>query len=306
MPIVGLLVVLILIGIVSPRSLLPPSILEKTKQASYLGIVATGETIVMLTGGLDLSVHEVITFTDVFAADLTSNNPWSSLSVCLLLLVFAAFVGFVNGFMIAKTNIPPLIMTLAMGFALRGAYLIYTQSAPGGSIPPSIRFVGKGNLFHLIPMSTIIWLSIAALIILFLSRFRWGWSVYYVGSNRTASRMVGINPNIVIIYCYMACSVLAAITGLLVAGNLGMGTLYAGEGYMLNPLAASVIGGTTFAGGVGGVGGTVVGAFFMRFLNNFLTLMHIPQAGQSVVQGILILSMVILLRGGHLTRSRSP
>jgi ribose transport system permease protein len=286
--VLGLVVVLIGIAIMSPYSLHPVSFLNTTKEASYLGVVAIGQTIVMLTGGIDMSLYEIVSLTNVFAANFMQPKGYSIILITILSLLLAAAIGMVNGTMIAKTGIPSIIMTIAMGFAVRGTYLVLTKGAPRGDIPDVIRFIGRGKIFNLVPVALFVWLGLAILTVLVLTRTPAGRAIYCTGSNPLAARLSGIRTDMVIITAYMTSSITAAVTGLLVSGYLGMGTLNAGEGYLLAPIAATVIGGTTFAGGIGGVGGTIIGALIIRYLDNLLTLLRAKYAGKLVVQGIII------------------
>ena len=287
-PVFGLLAVLIGIAIMSPFSLHPVSFLNTTKDASYIGVVAIGQTIVMLTGGIDMSLYEIVSLTNVFAANFMKPSAPSIITITVLSIMLAAAIGFVNGTMIAKTGIPSIIMTIAMGFAVRGTYLVLTKGAPRGDIPDIIRFIGRGKFFNLIPASLFVWLALAFLTLLILVRTPAGRAIYYTGSNPIAARFSGIHTDRVIIMAYMTSSITASITGLLVSGYLGMGTLNAGEGYLLAPIAATVIGGTTFAGGIGGIGGTIIGTLIIRYLDNLLTLLRAKYAGKLVVQGLII------------------
>lgn len=287
-PIFGFIAVLAAIAVLSPGSLAPNSFLNATKNASYLGIVAIGQTIVMLTGGIDMSLYEIIALTNIFAANFMGPTALSIIGVSILAILLAACIGFVNGTMITRTGIPPIIMTIAMGFAVRGTYLVLTRGAPRGNIPDVLRFFGRGKLFNLVPTTTLVWIAIALVMIVLLRRTPAGRAVYYTGSNPTAARLSGINTDWTIIFSYVTSGVMAAISGLLISGFLGMGTLDAGVDYMLSPIASSVIGGTTFAGGIGGVGGTIIGTLIMRYVDNLMTLLNVRHAGKLIVQGGII------------------
>ncbi len=287
-PVFGLLAVLIGIAIISPFSLHPVSFLNTTKEASYLGVVAIGQTIVMLTGGIDMSLYEIVSLTNVFVANFMKPSAPSIIIMTMLSILLAAAIGFVNGTMIAKTSIPSIIMTIAMGFAVKGTYLVLTKGAPRGDIPDIVRFIGRGKFFNLVPVALFVWLALAFLTLLILVRAPAGRAIYYTGSNPIAARFSGIRTDRVIIMAYMTSSMTAAVTGLLVSGYLGMGTLNAGEGYLLAPIAATVIGGTTFFGGIGGIGGTIIGTLIIRYLDNLLTLLRAKYAGKLIVQGLII------------------
>ncbi len=287
-PLFGLIAVLITIAVISPYSLLPVSFFNATMNASYLGVVAIGQTIVMLTGGIDMSLYETIALTNIFAANFMQDTPASIVTITLLAILLAAGIGFINGTMIAKTGIPAIIMTIAMGFAVRGSYLVLTKGAPRGYIPDVVRFIGRGKLFNMVPVTTLVWIALSFAVILFLTRTAAGRAVYYTGSNPIAARVSGINTDLTIILSYVASSVFAAVSGLLISGYLGMGTLDAGVEYMLSPIAAGVIGGTTFAGGIGGIGGTIIGTMIMRYLDNLMTLLNARHAGKLIVQGVII------------------
>ncbi|MFP4588836.1 MAG: ABC transporter permease [Candidatus Bipolaricaulota bacterium] len=288
----GLIFLISLTAIICPACVTVNQMLRIAKQASVLGVAAMGQTVVMLTGGIDLSIGQVLIMSEVLAADLMAGQNANILWVVLLLLGMAAVIGAINGTVIALTNIPPLIMTFAMSSVIQGGYLLYTGGAPTGRAPPFLRFIGSGEIGGLFPTPLLVWFLLAGSGIFVLRRTVFGQSLYLVGSNPQAADLSGVSVNKITITSYVISSCAAVIAGLLLVGYVGVGTMELGQDFTLNPIAASVIGGTTFAGGHGGLLGTVGGTLIMQFLGNLLIIMRMGEPIKRIIQGIIIGGMV--------------
>jgi len=291
-----ILVILILTSsIVAPQILQPRQFMEIIRQGTSVAIAGMGQTTVMLVRGADLSIGEIVTLTNIFASDLMGKKGQAVLWVCILCLLMGAFIGFINGLVIVNTNIPPLVMTLGMAWMLRGISLVYSGGAPTGSIPPILRFIGGGDIAGFFPVAVIVLAIVAAIGIIFLSKTSWGAMIYYTGSNPRAAYLSGVPVKKITILAYIISGVSAAIAGLLLSGYIGIGTFrVGGMSLTLNSFAASVLGGTTFAGGEGGLTGTVLGAIIIQFLNSLVIILGLGEPGKLIMRGIIIVGMVTL------------
>lgn len=290
-------VALLIIGrIVSAGFLEVSHVMNVVRQASGLGITGIGQTIVLITGGIDLSNGAVITLVDVLAATLLSGSDTYLIPVVILCLVVGMAIGLVNGLVITRLKVPPLICTLGMASILRGVAYVYTNGAPKGATSPILQFIGSG-LVGPIPTAVIVWLIIALVSVYLFAKLPFARRLYAVGGNPEAARLSGVHTQRTIVLAYVLASLLAAVAGLVLAGYIGTGLLSLGDGYDLNSIAAAVIGGTSFWGGVGTVLGTTGGALFMSFVISLLRFLGLPFSSQLMVQGaILIFAIYIYAR----------
>jgi ribose transport system permease protein len=260
------------------------------KQSAPLGLVSIGQTFAVLTGGIDLSIGSVVSLTSCLMTGILEKNAELLIPVIALVIASALLVGFLNGFVITRTGVHPLIVTLGMMSVVQGAVLVYTK-APAGSIPESFASLAWGKLGFLpIP---IFYLGIAAIAGFFiLNGTVIGRHIYATGGNEEAARLSGINTNRVKIFVYMISSLTAALTGMFLASRMGMGDPLAGDRYMLDSIVPVLIGGTSLLGGKGGLGGTIPGVFIFAILSNALNLLDVSSYWQWIIQGIIIIAAV--------------
>ena len=233
--------------------------------AAMLGIVAIGQTLVMLIGGIDLSVSAVITFVNlVVAATVAGDNARIPLAVGLGVAI-GLLVGLMNGMLIHVLRLPDIIMTLASYTILTGVALLYSGGAPKGSGSPLLGRLANDRLWGFLPFSTILWIVLSAVVIFVLSRTVPVRRVYAVGLNRKASRYAGVRVGWTVIGLYTASGVCAAIVGVLVTGYTGSSYFGSGDEYQLGSVAAVVVGGTSIYGGRGGYGCTIAGVPILVF-----------------------------------------
>lgn len=289
---IGLIILLSISGILSPQSFNPVGLLNIAKQTAGLGIVSIGQTMVILTGGIDLSVGSIITFIHVFSIGTILGNAQLVLPVSLLCLLLGLFFGFLNGLGITKARISPFVMTLCMDFILRGLYLIYTKGQPRGIVPNNLRFIGRGRVLNIIPVAFLIWIVIAILFIVILYRTTWGARLYAVAANSRTAQLSGVKNDTILISVYALSGLLAAVAALVLTGDIGAVSLGLGRDYSLDSIAATVIGGTSFVGGIGGVEGTIAGAYIIKLLTSLLQKINISNTGKLIIQGVLILFIV--------------
>ena len=289
---IGLIILLSISGILSPQSFNPVGLLNIAKQTAGLGIVSIGQTMVILTGGIDLSVGSIITFIHVFSIGTILGNAQLVLPVSLLCLLLGLFFGFLNGLGITKARISPFVMTLCMDFILRGLYLIYTKGQPRGIVPNNLRFIGRGRVLNIVPVAFLIWIVIAILFIVIFYRTTWGARLYAVAANSRTAQLSGVKNDTILISVYALSGLLSAVAALVLTGDIGAVSLGLGRDYSLDSIAATVIGGTSFVGGIGGVEGTIAGAYIIKLLTSLLQKINISNTGKLIIQGVLILFIV--------------
>ena len=249
-------------------------------------------TFIILTGGIDLSVGSVAAAAGVTAVQLA--NLGLPVIVCVLVaLLLGVAVGFVNGLVVANTDLPPFIITLSTQITVRGISYILTGGQPSQCSNESFNMLGSGSLLGL-PIPVLI--VIAAMIILFfvMNRTCFGRHVYAVGGNRESARYAGVNVKWVQIRVFLISGLTAALAGVVLAARLYSGQPNVGEGFERDAIAASVLGGTSMGGGVGTLGGTVIGVLIIGVLNNGMNLLRIDTYWQYVVKGVVILGAVYM------------
>ncbi|MCS6825547.1 MAG: ABC transporter permease [Caldilinea sp.] len=259
-------------------------------QAAPLGILAAAQTVLMLTGGIDLSVTMIATGAAYVAAN---QSPGGAAIAILMGLLVGLIVGSVNGVGVAIFRVNPLIMTLAMSSILLGLFTAWTQTVLAGStqVAPFIRLLGGGSWMGSVPYSVLVWGGVAIVLIWLLRRSGWGRLIYAIGDNETAARLAGVRVWQVRLSAYMLSGVLSAIAGILLAGRTGAVDLQLAGAFLLPSVAAAVIGGTSIFGGVGGYSGTIIGALILSVLNSLLTFLNVGQAIQQMVYGSIVLAL---------------
>jgi ribose transport system permease protein len=300
----ALIVGLFLVGeIVSSGFLAFDHVGAVLRTASFLGIVAVGQTIVILTAGIDLSVGPLITmgnvFTCMFMNGLNENTLWSLLAIVAL----GALFGTQSGLGVTALNISPLVMTLATGSLVTGVTLIFSHGAPKGLASPILRYLAVGSVFGGIPIVVIIWIVLGVFFILFLRLSTFGRKLYYVGANARAAFMSGVRVNRVKTLAYSISGATACLTGALMAGYTHTAFLGIGNEYTLWSITAVVIGGTALTGGRGGYLGTMAGAVILVLLESILTVMKMPEAGRRIATGVIILIMISIYFRRRMQRS---
>ncbi|MER8392138.1 ABC transporter permease [Mesorhizobium sp. M0045] len=287
----ALLVLLwVILSVATPSFASANNISNLLRQGSMIAILAVGQTFVIITGGIDLSVGAVVGFATVIVAMLINAGTPVFLAILITLLVGVA-IGMFHGFGIVKMGLPPFIITLATLTSLRGIGLLMTN---GNSISINndafqtfsrSSFLGVPNLFWMV-----ILVGIPAYI--FLHHSRWGRYLFSVGSNAEASRLSGVNVQRTIYMAYTLSGLCAAFVGVLLASRIGIGNPTQAEGWELQAIASSVIGGTSLFGAVGSVHGPLLGAFILATINNGANLLNVNAFWQRIITGVLIIVIV--------------
>ncbi len=258
--------------------------------AAPLAIIGGGQTLVMLTGGIDLSVAAVATGSAYLLATNATRGDFTAISIALSL---GLVVGLVNGVGVALLRVQPLVMTLGTGLMTGGVMIVYSQQmmASQPHVPEIIQTLGSGKTLGLVPVDIFLWLLIGGLILFGLHRTGFGRLVYAVGDNREACHLAGIRVWRVLLVDYVLCALLASITGLVLVGGTNAADLSLAESYLLPSVACVVIGGTSIFGGRGGYSGTIIGALILTVLTSLLTLLDVPEPIKQILYGAIILSL---------------
>ncbi len=289
----GFLLLCTALTFLSPAFLTVENLMNVLRQVSTNANLAFGMTLVIIIGGIDLSVGSILAFSGTLAAGLiTLSGLPVPLSIGIGLLA-GTLIGFLNGLVVTRTGIAPFIVTLATMQIARGLAYVYTDGLPVRTLVDDFNFVGNGYLGP-IPLP-VIYSTIMFIILCFLLyRTKFGRYVYALGGNRQASIFSGININRVQLGVYSIIGFLSALSGIVLCARMYSGQPTAGNGFELDAIAAVVLGGTSFSGGIGTLGGTLIGVFVIGVLNNGLNLLNISSFWQLVVKGLVILLAVYL------------
>lgn len=302
----GMLFILLLIiggiSLLSENFLTLSNFLVITRQVSINGLVAAGMTLVILLAGIDLSVGGVIALSGALLAMTLAATHSVPLAV-LAGLGVGAVIGATNGVLISYLNLPPFIVTLATLALTRGATLVITEGRPVLVDSPAFETLGGGYLGPL-PVPVIITAVVYVTLATILLNTRFGRQAYAIGGNEAACRMSGINVGRTKTAIYALCGTLAGLTSIVLTSRLVSAQPTAGAGYELDAIAAVILGGTSMSGGVGGVGGTIVGAFIIGVLANGLNLLNVSPFYQDVAKGLVILVAVVLDRVLHVAAEK--
>ena len=290
-PVVGaylaVLLLMIVSTVVSSDFLTTDNLTNILRQAAPLAIVAFGQTVVILAGGLDVSVGAVMSLATVVAANVMEGDPSKVLPTVLIVLALSAAVGAINGFLIGYLRADAFVTTLAMMLIIAGGVLVYTQGAPSSNLTKGFRDISEGDSLGL--PNGIFFATLVFVVVWFaLRRTVWGRRVYAVGANPRVALLTGQPGPRTVMRCYVICSFLAGAAGLLLVARLGSGDVNAGDGWELDAIAAVLIGGTVFGGGRGGVTGTIAGVLVLTVLFNLVGLLAFPDWVQLIVRGLVI------------------
>jgi ribose transport system permease protein len=292
-PVIALGIALIAAAVFTPEFYSATNLANVLRQAAILGIVAIGQTFVLLTAGIDLSVGGVMGMSMIIAAQVSGGDNSALLPAVALALLVGIVVGAVNAFLVVSRNVPPFVATLATFILLEGARDAWTQGIPSGALPQALQFFGQRN-FVFIPVPALILLVVGFVGIFVLHRTTYGRSLYALGSNPSAAYMSGISVRLLKASAYVVCSVLAIVGGLVLSGYIGYVDRYLGQGFELDSIAASVVGGVSLAGGRGGVGGALAGVLLLAVLTNIVIFLDLGEPAQLIVKGAVIIGAVAL------------
>jgi ribose transport system permease protein len=292
--VLSLLLLCLILTILSPRFLTVDNLMNVASQASVNAIVSIGLFLAILTSGIDLSVGSILALSTMGMGILAVKlgfNPVLSLILCL---VFGALLGLINGLMLTKLRLPhPFISTMGMKQMARGIALAITAAQPISGFHPSITFFGSARAGP-IPVSFFLVAVLYIGMYLFLSRTAMGRYIYAVGGNKEASRLSGINVSGVLNLVYAISGFMAAMAGIVLVGRVDSAYPLAGTDYESDAIAAVIIGGASFFGGVGKIGNTIVGVLIIAVLRNGLNLLNVNSALQTFTIGAVIIVAVFI------------
>jgi ribose/xylose/arabinose/galactoside ABC-type transport system permease subunit len=265
-------------------------------QSSVVGVAAIGVTLVMITGGVDLSVGSVISLSaDICATVMNGDNSRIVFAIALSVSAGAA-VGFVNGLLVAKRNLPSFILTLGTAAAVQGLGLLYTGGTASGAVAPWFERMIGGRPWGHIPGVVFIFITVAAVGLIIQKTTAFGSRLYFVGSNIRAASLSGLPVDRVLIIGYTLSGAAAGIAGVVLLARVGVSSAFAGQTYTFDALAAVLLGGTTFQGGRGGIVGTLAGVLILVVAFNLVNILGLNFNLQLVAKGVIIIAAAALYR----------
>lgn len=287
-------VLFIVMAVTSDFFLTKANLFNMLRQLSINGLLSVGMTFVLVTGGIDLSVGAVLTFSAMVGCSfIQKGSPYPDIVCIIIAIAIGLLIGLANGVVIAKGHVPAFIVTLGTQLMASGAALLYNNGSPIPGLKDSYNVIGAGNLLG-IPLPIIIFIIVLLIGVFILKRTRFGRYVYAVGGNSMAAEACGINSAAVTIKVYVLSGLCAAIAGIVLSSRVKTATPLAGEGYELDAIAAVVLGGTSLSGGVGSMWGTIVGVLIIGLLNNGMDLLNVQSYFQDIIQGLIIVLAVFI------------
>ncbi len=292
--ILSLVVLCVMMTILTPRFLTVSNLKNVMSQATVIAIISVGEFLAILTAGIDLSIGSILALSimmlGVFAVNMQI-NPILAMALCL---VIGSLFGLLNALLLTKLKLPhPFISTIGTKMIASGLALAVTGAMPISGFAPSIQFFGNYS-FGPVPASVLLVALVYVIMYLFMTKTAMGRHIYAVGGNVEASRLSGINVNKVLMVVYTLSGFMAALAGIVLVGRVNAAYPLAGKDYETDAIAAVIIGGASFAGGVGNIQYTIVGVLIMAVLRNGLNLLNVDSAFQTVAIGAVIILAVYL------------
>jgi ribose transport system permease protein len=288
---IALMVLCVGLSVLSPYFLKMNNIFNVLRQFSITGILAVGEAMIIITGGIDLSIGSLVGLMGVLIA-LISNTGMNPLLVLVAAIVVGACVGGINGLLVAGLGINPFIATLGMMSIARGATLLITGGLPFSNETP-LMWLGGGYVGP-VPVPVLLMFIIAAAGHVFANRTLPGRNIYAVGNNERAARLSGIRVERIKLLVFMLMGALCAISGIILSGTLNSAEPTAGTGYEMDAIAAVILGGASLSGGEGSIVGVIIGAALMGVLRNGFVLLGTSAYWQTVAIGVVIIAAVAI------------
>jgi ribose/xylose/arabinose/galactoside ABC-type transport system permease subunit len=289
--VVGLIVVLAIFGfIVSDRFRTVSNVTNILEQSTALALVSLGQTLVILTGGIDLSLGSLVSLASVLLSGITNGDPTVMYFAILLVLALGIAVGLINAAATIWLGVHPLIVTLGMGAVLQGATLLYTQ-APAGKMPKGFDYLAYGRFFGM-PIGALFTIVLFIVTAWFLRKVPFGRYIYATGDDAVAAKLMGLPRRSVLFFVYAFCGFTASLAAIFLVARLGVGQPYTGQNFTLTSITPVVVGGTLLSGGRGGVIGTLMGVFLVSLLNNLLNFLDLSTHYQLIIQGLIVIIAV--------------
>ncbi|MDR3335035.1 MAG: ABC transporter permease [Treponema sp.] len=288
-----MILMIIILSIASPAFRTRDNVLSVLLQVSINGILSMGMVFVMVAGGIDISIGSMLALTSSVAGMVllqTSNIPLT----ILISIGATAIAGLMNGFFVARFKLFPFVVTLATQLVFRGMGYFVTGGYARSIEVPEFKIIGTGRLFNVIPYPIIIFLIVVAIVFIILHHTKLGRYVYAVGGNLNAATAAGVKVFRTQVATYVICGICCGIAGIIMTSRINASQPNSGIGYETDAIAACVIGGTSFAGGVGTIGGTVIGIIIIGLIYNGMNLLGISSYWQTIMKGLLIIAAVLL------------
>lgn len=265
-------------------------------QVSLNAIIAFPITLAIIIQGIDLSVGSVAAFIGVLLCKITLEFNIPFIPAVLLVLAAGTLIGILNGFIIAKFNLPAFVVTLGAMIIVRGLALLSVDGVPIFNDSEAFLYLGNGTFAGFIPMPVVVLVIVFVLFLVFIKKTVWAKHVYALGGNEEAAKLSGVNVTKIKLLVYSLSALMASLAGILLASRLGSGQPNAGDGYELDAITAAIVGGTSLSGGVGTMGGTLAGAIIIGIINTGMNTLGISPYYQFVIKGAVILAAVIVDR----------
>jgi len=286
---IGFLFISIVVSIITPNFLTYINILNIIRQSTIIGLMAIGTTYVIIGGDFDISIGSTLALTAAIVLGFQEYVPWYIAIVIALLI--GSLIGFVNGILTAKVKMIGIIVTVGTMTIVRGLTYLYTGGYPIVGKSESFKFIGSGY-FGFLPFPIIIWIVMVIFWQFILSKTKLGRYTLAVGGNKEVARLSGVPVDFYKIMTFIIGGLMAAMGGIIYASRLNVATPLAGDGYELDAIASTVIGGTSVSGGEGSVVGTVVGVLLLAVIGNVFNLLGVHVYIQYVIKGIVIIAVV--------------
>jgi ribose transport system permease protein len=281
-------------GILRPGFASVDQAINIVRLAAFLGIIAAGQTLVIISGGegIDLSVGAVVTLGAIIVFRVVNGDDAMVLPALALCLLAGAGIGLINGLGVTVVGIPPLVMTLGMAGVVQGIILVVTQGELIGKAAPIMSTLISKPLIFEVPGVVIIWILVGLIMWTVLERTTYGKQLFAVGVNRTSARLSGVRVPLIVLATFTLSGLLAALGGFMVLGFTGSVFLNLGDRYLFPSIAAVVVGGTVLAGGAGSYWGTMSGALVLTLITSLLTALQLPEAFRLMVLGAILLVLL--------------
>jgi ribose transport system permease protein len=282
-------------GIISPGFLHFSHLTNVLSLSAYLGIIALGQTLVIISGkeGIDLSVGSIISLSVCMGAQIMMGENQNIPLAAITVLAVGFGLGCVSGIGVSFFQMPPLVMTMAMGSVIQGLTLIYTEGQPKGRTAELLQAIGTGRTLD-IPHILIAWIVIAAIAIILLSKTKWARLLYGIGENDLTARLSGARTKVIRMIIYGLSGAISALAGLFLLGYTGTAYLDIGSKYVMPSVAAVVIGGVSMEGGKGKYAGVIAGAIVLTTLSSILVSLNTGEGGRQIVYGMVLLILLAM------------
>lgn len=278
---------------VSPNFLTAYNVGIIFKQMSFFGVVALGQTLVLIIAGIDLSIGSIACLGGIFFALFMTQTEMNPVLAIVLVLIICAAIGYINGLIITKLRLTPFIVTLAISEICSGFVLVITKGSTIQGITGKVLILGQGML-GVVPVPVIIFAALCLLLTYVLRFTPFGRELFAIGGNAAAARLVGIQVEKTKRLVYLLSGAFAGFGGIMIACRYNSGQPTIGDSWVMSSITAAVIGGTSMSGGVGSAVGTFVGALLMQLLNNSIVVLNVSQYWESVMTGGVVLVAVII------------